>query len=271
MRFRWLGVAGIELEHEGQTLVIDPFVSRFPFWRMWFGHVAPDAQLVAARIPRADWILVSHAHWDHLMDVPEVVRNTGATAFGSSNACQLLRVLGVASERVREACVGDHLELGSFEASVLPGQHDTVMGRPVFAGPVCGELRPPLRARDYRMDECFSFLIQAGGLRLLSWADTDCRGAPSADVLFCRLHEARDYYELLLRSVQPKVVIPVHWDDLFRPLSKPLRPMLKPPVLALPSVGRMDLRGFARCIEGLAANVRVLVPESFHDYELGHT
>ena len=34
---RWLGVAGIELRVNKQILVIDPFVTRPPFRRMWFG------------------------------------------------------------------------------------------------------------------------------------------------------------------------------------------------------------------------------------------
>ncbi len=50
--------------------------------------------------PRCDFVLVTHAHWDHLMDVPDVVLNTGATALGSANTCQLLALLGVAPEPI---------------------------------------------------------------------------------------------------------------------------------------------------------------------------
>ena len=268
MRFRWLGVAGIELSLDGQTLVIDPFFSRFPFWRMWVGRVSSDRELVAAKIQRCDYVLVTHAHWDHLMDVPEVVRNTGAVAFGSANTCHLLRVLGVPGEQIREISIGNELDLGGFEVQVLPGEHETIWGRSVFSGPIPPGIRPPLGARDYRMDSCFSFLVSAGGRRLLDWFNIHPGPAALAEVLFVGPLGSRDHYESLLGVVRPKVVIPLHWDDLFRPLSKPLRPMLAPPAWRVPPLQRMNLGGFAEMIEGLAPGTKVLVPEVLRAYDL---
>src|SRR5258707_12404259 len=85
---RWLGVAGIELSVDGRTLLIDPFVSRPPARRLWAGRVASDGALVAEKVPRGAVVLVTHAHWDHIMDVPEVARRTGAPVYGSPNACR---------------------------------------------------------------------------------------------------------------------------------------------------------------------------------------
>src|SRR5258708_1809411 len=92
---RWLGVAGIELSVGGRTLLIDPFVSRPPARRLWAGRVASDGALVAEKVPQGDVVLVTHAHWDHIMDVPEVARRTGAAVYGSPNACALLQALRV--------------------------------------------------------------------------------------------------------------------------------------------------------------------------------
>jgi len=33
------------------------------------------------------------------------------------------------------------------------------------------------------------------------------------------------YYEQIVESVGPELVIPIHWDDFTRPLTQPLRPM----------------------------------------------
>jgi L-ascorbate metabolism protein UlaG (beta-lactamase superfamily) len=264
--FRWLGVAGIELQAGEQVLAIDPFFTRPPFRKMWFGRVQPDRALVAAKMPRCDWVLVSHAHWDHLMDAPEVVRNTGAIALGSPNTCQLLRALGVIEDKIRPIQAGDRLALGNFQVEVLPGAHGPTPG--FGPGPLPAGLQPPLRMRDYRMDLSFSFRIQAAGQRLLQWNSVHPEPAVPADVLCISPSGAAPFYEALLQQVQPRVVIPVHWDDLFRPLSKPLRPMLKPPRWALPPLQRMDLQEFGRMVARIDPQVRVFIPEISRRYDL---
>lgn len=198
---RWLGVAGIELRAGDDTLLIDPFLTRFPFWRMWFGRVRPGVRRIAKMIPRADFVLVTHPHWDHLMDVPELARNAGATALGSANVCRLLAALHVPAEQIREIDAGDDLSLGRFRVDVLAAEHGTVLGRPIFSRPLPANLESPLRARDYRMDRCFSFLIQAAGHRLLDWSSQRPGSAALADVLFVAPHQTQGYYDTLLRDV----------------------------------------------------------------------
>jgi L-ascorbate metabolism protein UlaG (beta-lactamase superfamily) len=265
---RWLGVAGIELRANEQILVIDPFVSRPPLRRMWWGRVRSDTALVASTVPHGDFVLVTHAHWDHVMDVPAVIDQTRATAFGSPNACQLLAILGVPQERLRKIKVGDQLTLGTFQVETFSAEHGLVLGRPFASGPLAPHLRPPLRMRDYRMDACFSFLIEVGGHRFLDWSSERVHSAPRADVLFVKPQQQRAYYEVLLGVVQPRVVIPIHWDDLMRPLSEPLRPMLKPPRLAFPPLARVDLTAFSQLIKRIAPQTQVVLPEIFRLYDL---
>jgi len=224
MQFRWLGVSGVELSADDQILAIDPYFTRIPLWRMAFGRVRPDRELIANQIPRSDFVLVTHAHVDHLMDVPDVVQNTGAIALGSPNTCRLLEASGVPAQQIREIAAGDRLTLGKFRVDVLPADHPTVAGWRLFNGPLPPNLRPPLRARDYSMDRCFGFLVEIDGLRLLH-----CPGqAVPAEVLTVKPVWTRSRYESLLRGARPRVVIPVHWDDFTRPLSEPVRPMLAP-------------------------------------------
>ena len=265
MQFRWLGVGGIELRAGDQVILIDPYVTRFPLWRMAVGRVRPNRELIAEKIPRCDFVLVTHPHVDHLLDVPDVVRNTGAVALGSANACRLLAVLGVPAAQVREIDVGDQLTLGNFRVDVLPAGHVTFWGWRPFSGPVPPGLRPPLRARDYRMDRCFGFLVDAGGHRLLHCPGT----AVPAEVLTVKPLGTRARYESLLRNVRPRIVIPVHWDDFCRPLSKPVRPILAPFGQAVPPLKRIDLAQFERMVEQIAPGTLVLIPEMFRTYDLG--
>src|SRR5437762_1824377 len=67
MQVRWLGWAGVELEEEGQTLVIDPLVDPAGTFAA-LGDAARDVELPAVVPPssgRALAGLVSHLHRDH--------------------------------------------------------------------------------------------------------------------------------------------------------------------------------------------------------------
>ena len=138
--FRWLGIAGIELRVGDQILAIDPTFTRIPFWRLWFGRIHSNLKLVEENLPHCNAVLVTHAHYDHLMDVPDVVRTTGATAMGSPNTCRLLEVLGTPPDRVRVIGVDDRLDLGDFQVEVLQAQHMKTPGfspGPLSRWPCC--------------------------------------------------------------------------------------------------------------------------------------
>jgi L-ascorbate metabolism protein UlaG (beta-lactamase superfamily) len=264
MHLRWLGVGGIELRAGDQVLLIDPYLTRLPLWRMAIGRVRPNRELIAARIPRCDFVLVTHPHVDHLLDVPDVLRKTGAAALGSANTCRLLAARGVPAHQIHEIDEGDRFMLGDFEIEVLPAGHTTFWGWLPFSGPLPPGPRPPLRARDYRMDRCFGYLVDADGARLLH---SPGAGTP-ADVLTVKPLGTRARYEALLRQARPRVVIPVHWDDFFRPLSKPVRPTLAPSGRAVPPLKRIDLARIERMIEQIAPGTHVVIPEMFRTYDL---
>lgn len=270
---RWLGVAGVELSVGGQVLLIDPYFTRFPFRKMWMGPVFPDRGFIAEHIQQCDYILVTHPHFDHLMDVPAAAVQTGATVMGSLNACRIVRASGVPAGQTGRIEAGDRLDLGAFRVDVLPARHGKTPIDRIINGPVRADLKPPLRAFDYRMDACFSFLVETGGLRLLIGSCETVDDNIRADILFVGTvmltMEPRRYYEALLARVRPKIVIPYHWDDLYRPLSRPIRPSFEPPAWALPPLRRIDLSGFAHMIDAIAPGTKVIIPEIFRSYAVG--
>jgi L-ascorbate metabolism protein UlaG (beta-lactamase superfamily) len=265
--FRWLGAAGIELNLNGQVLVVDPYLTRFPAWKLWWARIVPDRARIAEQVRRCDFVLVTHAHFDHITDVPDLIRHTGATGFGSANSCRLLAACGVPRNKIRQIGAGDRLAMGGFQVEVRGAAH---MGIPGFgSGPLGAGLKPPLRARDYRMDDCWSFLITVDGLRLLTDPGRHTGDAAPADVLLVYPGLEVSYYEALLSVVRPQVVVPIHWDDLFQPLSDPIRPYWQPPSWAFPPLRRINLVEFRQRIERTVPGMRVLAPEAFCDYDLG--
>jgi L-ascorbate metabolism protein UlaG (beta-lactamase superfamily) len=68
MNFRWLGVAGIEMVLGEDILVIDPYLTRAPFRNLFVGYLAPDTEQIRKHLPDCDHLLITHAHFDHVMD-----------------------------------------------------------------------------------------------------------------------------------------------------------------------------------------------------------
>jgi L-ascorbate metabolism protein UlaG (beta-lactamase superfamily) len=67
MKITYLGHAALAIETGGKRLLVDPFISANPL----AGHIAVDAL-------QADYILLTHAHGDHVLDAEFIAKNTGA-------------------------------------------------------------------------------------------------------------------------------------------------------------------------------------------------
>src|SRR5262245_20841215 len=66
-RVQWLGDAALLLETYGRTVLIDPFLTGNP------------KAAVQAGEARADLLLISHGHGDHVGDAVAISKRTGAT------------------------------------------------------------------------------------------------------------------------------------------------------------------------------------------------
>jgi len=73
MKLTFLGQAGFRIETGGTVLLLDPWLRDNPVF---------DNDRFDEAIEGADYILVTHAHFDHAADVVEIARKTGATPVG---------------------------------------------------------------------------------------------------------------------------------------------------------------------------------------------
>jgi len=264
--FRWLGNAGFEFRLGKTILLVDPFLTRPKQSQVFFGRTAVDRQAVNEHVKECSHILVSHAHFDHFMDVPEIALRTGAMVHGSTNTCELARKLEVPESQIHKIGATDEFSVDDIHIKVIAAVHPRIPG--FTSGQLKPELKPPLRLRDYRMDSCLSFLISFQGRRVLVWSSIATENAIEADVLICRAVSNERWYAPLLASVKPRLVIPSHWDDMFRPLSEPPRPFFSPPRLALLPLRRIDLGEFEHKIKKVKPDCEVLVPERFKEYQI---
>jgi L-ascorbate metabolism protein UlaG (beta-lactamase superfamily) len=255
LSFRWLGVQGLELHCDGQVLAIDPFFTRPPA-RNFFSRVYPDLRLAERLLPRCDYILVTHTHYDHVLDVPALAQQSGAAVYGPANAGRLLELSGVPGRQYQQVQASEHLSLGPFEVDVFPGQHVRFPGDGFLFGAIKKGLRVPLRPVDYPLDQVFGYFIQAQGLRTLF-----CPG-PSmpADILFAGVAYGPDYYRRLLAQAAPRLFIPLHWDNFLLPLDRPPRELAWP--------GRMSLKRLERLVEAVSPHTKFIPPERLEIIEI---
>jgi L-ascorbate metabolism protein UlaG (beta-lactamase superfamily) len=228
VRITYMGTNAYLLQSRDAALLVDPFFSRVGLVRVALNlPVASRRDLIERYLPvrRIDAILVTHGHFDHLLDVPEVVALTGAKLIASATSIQLARSAGVPSEKCVSVTAGEKVSLPGATVSSLPAKHDRVFGRVPFDGPT--RRLPPRAAGDWVCGEPLAFLIEIGGRRIYIAAGGRPNGPLPASlgridlaILGVALPDSRNRFVQILEALRPRYVLPSHQDNFFLPLSR---------------------------------------------------
>jgi L-ascorbate metabolism protein UlaG (beta-lactamase superfamily) len=242
VRITYLGTNGYLLEASDSRILIDPYFSRIALATVTLnGPIKPNIACVNAamnRLPkRIDAILVTHGHFDHLLDVPEIARRTGASIIASPTSCYLVQAVGTPATKTFPVLAGDSLRYGDVRVRVLEAVHDRILGVMPFPGVQTSVPRkPPQRPSDWVCGEPLAFLIEIGGKRIYVDAGGTTAALPPATtervdlaILGVYLPQSRNRVLPALHRLQPRYILPSHQDDFFRPLSDGFRfgPMTK--------------------------------------------
>ncbi len=233
IRITYLGTNGYQLQWQDHVLLVDPYLSRASLGRVAFNlplkpSPEPARWALAKMAPRADAVIVTHGHFDHALDLPEVMRATGARLYASETTIQLASLADAPHGKSKALVLGKPVTAGPWRITALEARHDCICGIEPYPGEV-KKKTAPVRARDWRMGTPLAFLIEAGGQRIY----IDSGGRPDAPlpkvgkvdlaIAGVALKDSRDRLPALLKDLQPRYFLPSHQDDFFRPLSKPFR------------------------------------------------
>lgn len=134
MKITYYGHASLGIEVGGKHLIVDPYISANPK----AAHIDIDAL-------KADYILVTHGHGDHVLDVEAIARRTGATIVsnaeiadyygdkgftthpmnhGGSKVFDFGKVKYVAA--IHSSCLPDGTYAGNPGGFVIEGEHKNI-------------------------------------------------------------------------------------------------------------------------------------------------
>ncbi|WP_205875109.1 MBL fold metallo-hydrolase [Mycobacterium camsae] len=256
----WMGVATVLVDDGTSALMTDGYFSRPGLASVAAGKVAPSAArvdgcLARAKVSRLAAVIPVHTHIDHALDSALVADRTGAQLVGGESAANIGRGYGLPADRILVATSGVPMTLGAYDVTLTESHH---CPPDRFPGAITAPVRPPVKASAYRCGESWSALIhhrQSDRRLLIQGSAGYLAGAlhgMRADAAYLSVGQLglqsrsyiTEYWNETVRAVGARRIIPIHWDDFFRPLSKPLR--------ALPFAGD-DLNVSMSVLDELAA------------------
>lgn len=117
---RWLGHNTWLLETAGHKILIDPFLND-----------SPTAPLKANQVD-ADFVLVSHGHYDHVADAAAIIQRTGATVVSNFEICEWLAKQG--AEKTQPMNHGGSIALPFGRVKYTPAIHSSVLPDGTYGG-----------------------------------------------------------------------------------------------------------------------------------------
>jgi L-ascorbate metabolism protein UlaG (beta-lactamase superfamily) len=240
MTLRWWGNNGWEIRVGAKTILIDPWLTRFktgtyttagadPRTPLSVNRALIDGHLDSGSL-RADHILVTHGHYDHLTDVPYLAKRTGATVFGTETHLSLMAALGAPEDQLAIATGGEDLTFDGYSIRILRSLHSATgdRARVPFPGsrPLSRRDRPRV-IEDLVEGGTLAYQVTGGGASVLNFGGSNYVESELAglrpDVVLLPVGGAKvtQYVPRLLRTLgYPRQVAATHWDDFDLPLGQ---------------------------------------------------
>lgn len=247
LELEWLGVSGYRMTYQGQTVYIDPYLSRVPFSSLVLRRPArPDPAAVDRHLPvsgEVAGVLVGHTHFDHAMDAPEIARRFRCPAYGSSSLVTLMGLHGLAELAVEVEPYRTY-ELGPFEVSFTPSAHSKLLlGLAVpYDGELTCEHLDGLAPGAYRCGQVWGIRIEVAGTSFYHQGSAnlieDAIRPAGVDVFLAGIAGrsfTERYWERILPRLDPELVVPTHYDDFFKPLDDEMELITNARVAELPA------------------------------------
>lgn len=124
---RYLGHSCFEFDFNGTKVLTDPFVT--------YNSLAKDIDVSSLK---PDYILLSHAHQDHVADLASVQKQSGATVAAIVETAAWVRNQGISDDKVIEFNFGGTLHLPFGKVKMVYALHTNATPDGLYGGAPCG-------------------------------------------------------------------------------------------------------------------------------------
>jgi len=204
---------------------------RVLFTKMASDTVRIDNVIKKYGMNRVKGIFVTHSHFDHAFDVAYTTRRTGANLYGSRSTLNIARGGTVAESQLKPFQPYEIFTLGRFTVQIIPSKHSPNNGLKDDGVEIETPLNQPAKMKAYSEGGSFDFYIHHDGNSIyVKPSPNFIEGrldSLRADVLFLGIATISNqdslwkekFYEQNVGKLKPKILIPLHWDNFFQPLS----------------------------------------------------
>jgi L-ascorbate metabolism protein UlaG (beta-lactamase superfamily) len=281
----YMGAAGWRITDGTTVILIDPYVSRIlgpppplapPYARSagdtrplygWNDPAAPDVAAIDARIPLADFVLVTHTHYDHILDVPHIALKTHSTVIGTESTANVLQAYNVPEKQLITVRGGEDYDFGVFSVKVIPSLHSPLDHKHYFSSETAPTgMKAPLTLQQMHPEGgTLAYLIRFHGHQILvfggmNYIEREIEGLTPDVVLVgaaASRKESYDYTGRLMRGLHfPPLVLPTHWDNFFAPYG------------ASQQSSEDALKSFVQEMQAASPKTKVVVPKYFEPIRL---
>jgi L-ascorbate metabolism protein UlaG (beta-lactamase superfamily) len=273
------GAAGWSITDDRTVVLLDPYLSRLRFRGRTYGpseapavpgdtrpvvdidDVPPsDTATIDAHVRQAHFVLLSHSHFNHCMDVPYIARRTGATVMGTESTANVARAGGVPEAQILTVRGGEDYEFEAISIRVIPSLHSALSAKHYFQSGTIPPVETSLRLRAYLEGGTLAYLVRLAGRQVLlfgsmNYLERELEGLRPDVVLVAAARPRREihrYTERLLRALgRPPIVVATHWDNQGLPFGASQDEALR------------EAATFVREVKAVAPRSRVLVPRHF--------
>lgn len=186
----WLGHGCWSFESDGVRVIVDPFLDD-----------SPSAPIRSDDV-QADFILISHGHFDHVADAAKIALRTGATVVSNYEICEWLRPQGV--EKSEPLNLGGGCDLSFGHVKMTLAHHSSVLPDGTPGGNPGGFLIKLADGTIYFACDTALFY----DMKLIGAAGVDLAVLPIGDRFTMGVDDSLE----AIRLIAPRRVAPSHYD-----------------------------------------------------------
>ncbi|NHI94194.1 MAG: MBL fold metallo-hydrolase [Candidatus Lokiarchaeota archaeon] len=233
MKLKWLLTAGFEIDTDNYKIFIDPFISRPK-------NAVPQLKKITIDdIKKGNVIFLSHGHFDHAFDLPQIVEDSDIKIYCSEPVSKMLtNKFNISKRNVQAVKGGDLLKFEpDFSVNIIKSKHirynTSLILKKIFNGDILNLKKSAgmgiIEVFKWRAGQVLGYLFEfKEGKKILHFGsggyikDEIAKLPKDIDYFLAPVAGRSDsdkYLAKLTGLITPKTVIPHHFDDFFPHLS----------------------------------------------------